>query len=71
MLPDLTLGDILKLKKPHPCGSCDWQVIRLGADIGIQCQGCGHRVLMERRDLNKRIKTVVARGEDDTPSIGS
>jgi hypothetical protein len=71
MLPDLALGDILKLKKPHPCGSDDWQVIRLGADIGIQCQGCGHRVLMERRDLTKRIKTVVVRGTNDTPSNGS
>jgi hypothetical protein len=71
MLSDLALGDIITLKKPHPCGSNNWQIIRLGADIGIQCQGCGHRVLMERRELTKRIKTIAARGKNDTPSNGS
>jgi hypothetical protein len=68
MLPDLALGDVLRLRKPHPCGSREWTVVRLGADIGIQCQGCGHRVLLPRRDLAKRIKTVVERGSNDGQS---
>jgi hypothetical protein len=71
MLPDLAMGDILQLRKPHPCGSREWEVVRLGADIGIQCKGCGHRVLLQRRDLSKRIKTIVLRGSNATPSSGS
>jgi hypothetical protein len=66
MLPDLALGDIVQLRKPHPCGSKEWEVVRLGADIGIQCKGCGHRILMQRRDLSKRMKTIVLRGSNET-----
>jgi len=57
------LGDILRLRKPHPCGSTDWQVIRLGADIGLVCQTCGRRVLLPRSTLERRLKTIVRRGE--------
>jgi hypothetical protein len=71
MLQDLGLGDIVQLRKPHPCGSKEWEVVRLGADIGIQCKGCGHRILMQRRDLSKRIKTVMSRGSHATQSSGS
>jgi hypothetical protein len=67
MLLNLGMGDIVHLRKPHPCGSRDWEVFRLGADIGIQCKGCGHRILLQRRDLSKRIKTIEARGSNDTP----
>jgi hypothetical protein len=67
MLADLSLGDVVQLRKPHPCGSKEWEVVRLGADIGIQCQGCGHRILLERRDLAKRIKTILRRGLNDNP----
>jgi hypothetical protein len=70
MLPDLSLGDVVQLRKPHPCGSKDWEVVRLGADIGIQCRGCGHRILLERRDLAKRMKTILRRGLNDTPPPG-
>ncbi|MGA2820919.1 MAG: DUF951 domain-containing protein [Anaerolineales bacterium] len=65
VLPDLSLGDVVHLRKPHPCGSSEWKVVRLGADIGIQCLGCGHRVLMPRRDLAKRIKRFVSRSSDE------
>jgi hypothetical protein len=68
MLPDLGLGDLLKMRKPHPCGSQEWVVVRLGADIGIQCQGCGHRVLMPRRDLAKRTKAILAKGNPNGAS---
>ena len=59
---DLALGDHLRLRKPHPCGSYDWHVVRLGADIGIRCDSCGRRVLLPRSELERRIKQVVSRG---------
>jgi len=55
------VGDVVKLKKAHPCGGLDWIVVRLGADIGIKCQTCGRRVLLPRRDLERRVKSFVAR----------
>ena len=57
MLPDLCLHDRLRLRKQHPCGSYEWTVTRLGADIGLECLGCGRRVLLTRRELAKRLKT--------------
>ena len=56
MLSDLQLKDVLRLKKPHPCGSYEWTVVRLGADIGLECNSCKHRLMLERRDLAKRLK---------------
>jgi hypothetical protein len=58
----LYLEDIVRLRKPHPCGSFDWTVVRLGADIGLRCLGCGRKVLLPRRTLEKRLKTFVSRG---------
>ena len=58
----VVIGDVVRLRKPHPCGSYDWTVVRLGADIGLRCHGCGRRVLLPRRDLEKRLKTFLARG---------
>ncbi|HEY42949.1 MAG TPA: DUF951 domain-containing protein [Anaerolineae bacterium] len=63
MLPDLQMGDVLRLRKPHPCGSTDWIVVRLGADIGLKCLGCGRRILLPRRDVARRLKTFV--GKED------
>ena len=57
VLPDLQLNDYLRLRKPHPCGSYEWTVIRLGADIGLECKGCGRRVMLTRRELMRRLKT--------------
>ncbi|MCC7117597.1 MAG: DUF951 domain-containing protein [Anaerolineales bacterium] len=56
MLLDLQKNDRLRLRKPHPCGSYEWTVIRLGADIGLECNGCKHHVLLTRRELAKRLK---------------
>lgn len=61
---DLYLDDVVRLRKPHPCGSTDWVVVRLGADIGLRCLGCGRRVLLPRRTLEKRLKSFVARGPE-------
>ncbi|HET8523115.1 MAG TPA: DUF951 domain-containing protein [Thermomicrobiales bacterium] len=56
------IGDVVRLRKPHPCGSVDWTVVRLGADIGLRCHGCDRKVLLPRRTLEKRLKTFVSRG---------
>ena len=58
MLPDLQLKDIVILRKPHPCGSREWTVTRLGADIGLECRGCGHRIMLSRRELSRRAKSI-------------
>jgi len=63
MVTEIKLGDVVRLKKKHPCGSYEWQVVRLGADIGIKCLQCQRRVLLERRVLERRIKTFVSRGQ--------
>jgi hypothetical protein len=58
---DVQVGDVVRLRKPHPCGGYDWQVVRIGADIGLKCQTCDHRVLLTRREFEKRVKTFVQR----------
>ena len=61
---DLRIGDRLRLRKEHPCGSRDWEVVRLGADIGLICDGCGHRILMDRLDVEQRFSEYLARGPE-------
>jgi len=63
MVIEIKLGDVVRLKKKHPCGSYEWQVVRLGADIGIKCLKCQHRILLERSTFEHRIKTFVSRGD--------
>ena len=58
------INDVVRLRKPHPCGSSEWTVVRVGADIGLTCRGCGRRVLLPRRTLEKRLKAFVQRGPD-------
>jgi hypothetical protein len=60
---ELLLGDVVRLKRAHPCGGTDWRVDRLGADIGLRCQTCGRHVLLERPILEKRIAQFVSRGD--------
>ena len=65
----LDLGDRIRLRKPHPCGSYDWVVVRLGADIGLRCEKCGRRVLLARAEVERRTKQVLSRAVDtDTAS---
>jgi hypothetical protein len=59
MLPDIRLDDKVRLRKPHPCGGYEWRIVRLGADIGLECLTCGRRVLLDRRTLARRIKTIL------------
>jgi hypothetical protein len=65
VLPDLKLADILMLRKPHPCGGNAWKVVRLGADIGLECGKCSRQVLLPRRELARRFKKYIARGPDE------
>ena len=59
MLPELELNHTLRLRKPHPCGSYEWTVTRLGADIGLECRGCNKRIMLTRRELSRRLKVVL------------
>lgn len=60
---ELLLGDVVRLRRTHPCGAVEWQIDRLGADIGLRCQGCGRHVLIDRRTLEGRIAGFVRRGD--------
>jgi hypothetical protein len=62
MIMEVRLGDVVRLRKVHPCGGYEWEVVRLGADIGIRCRTCSRRVLLERATFEKRVKTFLARG---------
>lgn len=53
------IGWVVRLRKQHPCGGTDWEVVRLGADIGLKCLTCERRLLMPRSTLDKRVKAVV------------
>lgn len=64
---ELRLDDHLRLRKPHPCGSRTWRVVRLGADIGLVCDGCGRRVLLERRRVEQRLVEFLERGPERSP----
>jgi hypothetical protein len=68
VLEDYQLDDILLLRKPHPCGGLTWKVVRLGADIGLECLTCGHRVLLTRRELSKRMKKNLTGENHDNPT---
>ena len=60
----LAVGDIVRLRKPHPCGSSEWEIVRIGADIGMRCRGCGRRILVPRSKIEKRIKTILSPDQD-------
>ena len=59
MVLELKIGDVVRLKKAHPCGEYLWSVRRLGADIGLACQKCGRYVMMPRSQLARRVKQVM------------
>ncbi len=69
MVLDLRMGDVLRMRRKHPCGSLEWEVVRVGADIGLRCRGCGRRVLMDRPTLRRRAQGLVERGAPVDPAI--
>jgi hypothetical protein len=62
---ELWLGDVVRLRRAHPCGGSEWLVDRLGADIGLRCRTCGRHLLIERRTLERRIAGWVERGDPE------
>ena len=52
------VGNIVKLKKKHPCGSFEWEILRVGADFRLKCVGCGHQIMLPRRQVEKNTKDV-------------
>jgi len=62
----LEIGDVVRLRKKHPCGGFEWRIERVGADIGLRCLTCGRRVLVPRSRIEKRIKTIVSSERDAT-----
>lgn len=52
------VGDIVKMKKPHPCGSKEWEILRTGADFKLRCKGCQHEVMLPRRTFEKAVRSV-------------
>ena len=55
---EIAVGDIVTMKKKHPCGSFQWEVLRVGADFRLKCEGCGHQVMIARRQVEKNIKNI-------------
>ena len=68
---DIRLGDQLVMKKPHPCGSRQWLVLRVGMDFRLKCQGCGHEVLIPRVKAEKNIRQIMRddSNEKTIPSV--
>ncbi len=60
------LGNIVVMKKGHPCGANEWEIVRLGADIKIKCQGCKRCVMMPRIEFNKKLKKIIGGQNEET-----
>ncbi len=56
---DLNIGDVIKMKKPHPCGANEWEILRTGMDFRLKCVGCGHQVMVSRKLVEKNFRGIV------------
>ena len=65
---NLQLEDLVRLKKPHPCGSYEWKILRTGIDFRMRCEGCGHEVMLPREKLEKRVRRIIRNGEELNPN---
>ncbi len=65
----LYVGDVVRMRKTHPCGGTDWEIVRVGADIGVICTTCGHRVLLPRRKFAHSVKAFIRRGAGDGAAV--
>ncbi|TAH69578.1 MAG: DUF951 domain-containing protein [Anaerolineaceae bacterium] len=61
---DLNVGEIIRLKKPHPCGSNEWEILRTGMDFRLKCMGCEHQIMIPRKQVEKNIKKVKKPGDN-------
>lgn len=59
------LNDVVEMKKQHPCGTNEWKIIRMGADIRIKCEGCQHSVLIPRREFAKKMKKILVKANNE------
>ncbi|QDS36920.1 DUF951 domain-containing protein [Brevibacillus brevis] len=59
------LGDVVQMKKPHPCGTNAWKVIRMGMDVRIKCTGCDHSVMIGRLEFERKLKKILIRSEEE------
>lgn len=66
---NLLVGDIVKMKKPHPCGSREWELLRVGMDFRMKCCGCGHMVMLARGQAEKNVRGVIRNGETLSPEL--
>ena len=64
----LYIGDVVEMRKAHPCGGTLWRIVRVGADIGLLCNTCGRRILLPRRKFARQAKRFVQRGNEDGPA---
>ena len=64
MFVEIHLGDIVRLRKKHPCGSFEWKVVRVGVDVGLVCEGCGRKVMLPRGVFIKRVKAIVKHADE-------
>ena len=62
------LGDVVKLKKAHPCGANEWEIARVGADIRLKCRGCGRSVMLERFEFDRRFRGFIEQTAEETPA---
>ena len=60
------VGDIVKLKKQHPCGSSEWEILRVGADFRLKCTGCGHQIMIARKLVEKNTRNLQKKSEENT-----
>ncbi|NLK97640.1 DUF951 domain-containing protein [Defluviitalea saccharophila] len=63
------VGDIVQMKKPHPCGANKWEVLRVGIDFRLRCMGCDHLVMIPRTKFEKRVKKILERPEGITEEV--
>ena len=68
---DVQVGDVIQTKKPHPCGANRFDVLRVGMDFKIKCQGCGHEIMLPRAKIERNIKKVLRAGEQYRGCIGA
>lgn len=61
----------MRMRKAHPCGGFEWSVLRIGGDIGVKCQTCGRRLMLPRRELERRTKSFVSRGSEIEAVVAS
>lgn len=65
---DIRVGDIVRLKKPHPCGTSTWEVLRIGQDFRLKCTGCGRQVMMSRTLVEKNLRNLQRPGGPEAPA---